>query len=56
MNACKIVVEAQMTNPPKPTNFGVLLNGQAIGWLHFEELKRAVDQYEAMLKTHKGAI
>lgn len=49
-------VEARMTNPPKPIGFHVLVGGHSVAILDYQDVKRAFEQYEAMLAIHGRAF
>ncbi len=41
----KLDLECNMTNPPKPTNFGVFVEGQCIAILTLEQVTETYDLY-----------
>lgn len=41
----EIRVECQPTNPPKPTGFGVLVNGKLVATLTLEQMQNALAEY-----------
>lgn len=36
-----------MTNPPKPTGFGIMANGEMIGVISLEDVRQACAQYKS---------
>ena len=49
-----IRVEVQPTNPVKPCNFGVFKNGEIRAYLEYEEVKRALSEYELLLAAYEA--
>lgn len=43
-----LVIEAFMSNPPQPTNFGVMLEGKIVALLSYEQVKEGLEKWDAM--------
>ena len=52
----QLLVEAHMTNPPKPISFHVVVEKRIVAIIDWQAVKLAHDQYVAMMKIYEDSI